>query len=189
MLFDKVDYFYQRRNAPRMTDKQKQGMSEYYAGKIGVDTLVSMFPVDTRKDDAYITTEVWNAIQTADSDEINRSIHLMWLSENVIAFTDLLNELLVNPNHTQHQYVAKALQDDIKSPSSIPFIEKALATHFDYLAYTFSDSGVIAKWFSWLLFEIGTPEAVAVMQRYADDQDEGIRTEMKHRLTKVKRIK
>jgi hypothetical protein len=172
-----------------MTDKQKQGLSEYYAGRISIDTLVNIFPVDPRRDESYIATEVRNAIQTNDPDEIDQSIYLMWLSDNVIAFTDLLNELLVNPNHTQHQYIAKALQDYIKSPSSIPFIEKALATHFDYLAYTCSESDVIAKWFSWLLYEIGTPEALAVMQRYADDPDEGIGNEMKHRLAKVKNIR
>jgi hypothetical protein len=172
-----------------MTDEQKQGLSEYYARRISIDTLVNLFPVDPRRDESYITTEVRNAIQTADPDEIDQSIYLMWLSDNKIAFADLLNELLVNPNHTQHQYIAKALQDDVKSPSSIPFIDKALATHFDYLDYTCSESGVIAKWFSWLLYEIGTPEAIAVMQRYADDQDEGISNEMKHRLAKVKKIK
>jgi hypothetical protein len=84
------------------------------------------------------------------------------------------------------KYVAKALQDHVKSSSSIPFVEQALATRFDYLTYTCSDSGVIAKWFSWLLFEIGTPEAIAVMRRYADDPDEGIREEMRYRLAKVK---
>ena len=172
-----------------MTDKQKEGLSEHYAGRISIDTLLDIFPVDLRSDESYIATEVRNAIQTNDPDEINQSIHLMWLSNNVIAFKDLLNELLVNPNHTQHQYIAKALQDDVKSPSSIPFIEKALATHFDYLAYTCSDSGVIAKWFSWLLYEIGTPEAIAIMQRHGDDPDEGIGNEMKHRLAKVKKIR
>lgn len=169
-----------------MTDKQKQQLSQYHAGKINIDALLSVFPVDLRQDENYIINEVRNAIQNADPDEIDQSIHLMWLSENLSAFTDLLNELLVNKNHTQHQYIAKALQDDIKSPSSIPFIEKALATHFDYLAYTCSDSGVIAKWFSWLLYEIGTPEALAVMERYAEDPDEGIRNEMRYRLRRVK---
>lgn len=168
-----------------MTDKQKQALSDYYARRISIDTLVDIFPVDPRKDESYIAGEVRNAIQKDDPDEIDQSIYLMWLSDNVIAFTDLLNELLINPNHTQHQYVAKVLQDDVKSPSSIPFIEQALATHFDYLAYTCSESGVIAKWFSWLLYEIGTPEAIAVMQRYAEDPDEGISKEMKYRLAKV----
>ena len=168
-----------------MTDKERHLLSEYYAGRITRDSLFDIFPVDLRRDDAYITSEVLNAIQTADPQEINRSVRLILLSGNSIIYTDLLNELLINPNHTEHQVIAKVLQDDIKSPSSIPFIEKALATHFDYLAYTFSDSGVIAKWFSHLLFEIGTSEAIAVMRHYAEDPDEGIRREMTYRLDKV----
>lgn len=67
-------------------------------------------PVDPRRDEEYVTAKVRNAILTGDPDEINSSIRLMWLSNNLIA---------------------KALQDDIKSPSSIPFIEKAFAPHFD----------------------------------------------------------
>jgi len=170
-----------------MTEDQKRQLIEYYCGRITIDRLAKNFPVDPRADDAYVRGEVRNAIQTSNPDEINPSIYLIWASGNVVAFTDLLNELLINPNHTQHQYIAKALQDHVRSPSSIPFIEKALASHFDYLSYTYSDSGVIAKWFSWLLYEIGTPEAIAVMQRYTEDPDEGIRKEMTYRLNKFTR--
>lgn len=171
-----------------MTDKQKQGLSAYFSGRIDIATLLDILMVDPRQEEAFVLTEVHRAIQTNDPHEINLSIDLMWLSNNAIAYKDLLNELLVNPNHTQHQYIAKALQDQVKCPSSIPFIEKALATHFDYLEYTCSDSEVIAKWFSWILYEIGTPEAIAVMQRYSDDPDEGIASEMKYRLAKINKI-
>ena len=40
-----------------MTDKQKQGLSEYYGGRINIDTLVNIFPVDPRRDESYIATE------------------------------------------------------------------------------------------------------------------------------------
>jgi len=172
-------------NFTAMTHQQQQQLWEYFAGRLDIDTLVGVLPADPRRADAYIVSELRNAIQSADRDEINASIHLMWISESVIPFADIMNELLINPNHTQHQYIAKALQDDVKSPSSIPFVEKALATHFDYLAYTCSESGVIAKWFSWLLYAIGTPEAIAVIRRYAEDPDPGIRKEMKYRLRQI----
>jgi hypothetical protein len=57
---------------------------------------------------------------------------------------DFLNELLLNPQHRSHQVVARILQQ-IKSPSSLPFVRQALDTHFDYLAYTCSEPRVIAQ--------------------------------------------
>jgi hypothetical protein len=137
--------------------------------------------MDTNK----IVVDARSAIESGDPKKIDACIYSMLASHNKTAFTDLLNELLINPNHTEHQHIAKYLQDYVKSPSTIPFVEKALATHFDYLEYTCSESGVIAKWFSWLLYDIGTPDAIALMQRYADDPDEGIRNEMRYRLAKL----
>jgi hypothetical protein len=137
------------------------------------------------KDVDQIAAQVRSAISSGDPDQLEEKIELMWHSDNRNAFLDLWNELLIDPNHTQHQSIAKYLQDKVKSPSTIPYVERALASRFDYLAYKCSESGVIAKWFSWLLFEIGTPEAISVMRRYADDPDEGIRNEMRYRLAKL----
>jgi HEAT repeat protein len=100
---------------------------------------------------------------------------------------NFLNELLLNPEHYGHQVVAKLLQG-VKSPSSIPYVRQVLASGFDFLAYTCSEDGVIAKWFSHLLASIGTPEAIDLMREYANDENEGIREEMNYRLKKVLRI-
>ncbi|MCW3465963.1 HEAT repeat domain-containing protein [Chitinophaga nivalis] len=97
----------------------------------------------------------------------------------------LLNELLITPGHYQHQAIAKLLQD-IKSPTTIPFVKQALESHFDYLEYTCSDDNVIAKWFSWLLYEIGTPDAIHLIAQYTQSTNEGIRYEMSYRLNKIK---
>lgn len=98
---------------------------------------------------------------------------------------NILNTLLIESGHHQHQLIAKILQD-AKNPSSIPFVRKALQSNFDYLEYTCSEPEVIAKWFSWLLFSIGTNEAISLMEEYTKCQNEGICSEMKYRLTKVK---
>ncbi len=101
-------------------------------------------------------------------------------------FNDILNKLLLNPNHKSHQYVARLLQT-IASPTSVPYVKKVLESGFDYLDYTCSESGVIAKWFSWILASIGTDEAIALMKEYSMSDDEGIRDEMLYRLNKIKR--
>lgn len=97
---------------------------------------------------------------------------------------DLLNELLVSPKHYLHQMIAMTLQQ-IKSPSTIPFVKMALDSNFDYLEYTCSDHEVIAKWFSWILFSINTKEAISLIEEYSKCSNEGIRNEMRYRLRKV----
>ncbi len=57
---------------------------------------------------------------------------------------------------------------------------------FEHLAYTASEPGVIAKWFSWLLFEIGTEEAISVLRQYTQSQDPAVATEMRYRSSKLK---
>lgn len=98
---------------------------------------------------------------------------------------DLLNELLVNTEHHQHQMIAKTLQH-VKSPSTIPFVKRALDSNFDYLEYTCSDHDAIAKWFSWLLFSINTKEAISLIEEYSKSPNKDIRNEMIYRLDKVK---
>ncbi len=96
----------------------------------------------------------------------------------------LLNELLVTPGHHHHQRVARELQRHAH-PSTVPFAAKALAQGFEHLEYTASEPGVIAKWFSWLLCEIGTPDAIAVLQEYAQADEPEVAAEMRHRLSKM----
>jgi hypothetical protein len=106
------------------------------------------------------------------------------LSGDISKYVDILNELLINPNHRSHQEIAKTLQDYAPSPSTVPFVRKVLESNFDYLEYTCSDSDAIAKWFSWILCSIGTTEAIDLKKQYSKSSDEGIRNEMLYRLKK-----
>lgn len=99
---------------------------------------------------------------------------------------DALNALLLDPNHRCHQIVARALQK-IRSPSTIPFVRQVLLSDLSVFDYTCSESDVIAKWFSWLLADIGTIEAIDVIRESCSSPDPGIREEMRYRLAKVER--
>ena len=92
---------------------------------------------------------------------------------------------MVNPNHNKHQSITWKIQQ-IKSPTSVPYIKKVLESNFKFLEYTCSDSATIAKWFSWALYSIGTKEAVEVMKEYSNNKNEGIAHEMRYRLNKLK---
>lgn len=116
--------------------------------------------------------------------DILYAIDKIRFSSNYEEFTDILNTLLINPNHYSHQYVTWLLQH-IKSPTSIPYIKQVLESKFSYLEYTYSESGVIAKWFSWALASIGTKEAIDIIREYTESEDEEVKNEMLYRLSRI----
>lgn len=168
-----------------MIDKDKQLLSEFDFGIITADVFLKYFSVNINTGTNFVKTEIRNAIETCDPDEIQMTLSLIWLSDDISKYVDILNELLINPNHRSHQEIAKNLQDSAPSPTTVPFVRKALESNFDYLEYTCSDSDAIAKWFSWLLYSIGTTEAIDLMKEYSNSNDKGIRNEMLYRLKKI----
>lgn len=167
-----------------MTDLDKQLLNEYTEGIMTAEYLLQHLSVDM-KDTGSVRKEMNLAIGSADVNEIQLAIELVWLSSDTSVFVDLLNELLINPNHRSHQRIAKTLQDT-PSPTTVPFVRKVLESNFTYLDYTYSEPAVIAKWFSWLLYSIGTTEAIDLMKEYSHSTDEGISKEMLYRLRNIK---
>lgn len=168
-----------------MTEIDKQLLSDLNCGMITTEEFLMTFSIDVKSNPEFVRKEILTAIERHDPNEIQCILGLIWASDDIFPFVDLLNELLINPNHRSHQQIAKNLQDYAPSPSTVPFVRKALESKFDYLEYTCSESNVIAKWFSWLLYSIGTKEAIELMKEYSDSNDEGIRDEMRYRLRKV----
>ena len=126
------------------------------------------------------------ALQSKDQNQIDKVVYLIEPSFLDSETISILNELLTDPNHRSHQRVIWLLQK-AKSPSTVPYIKRALETNFDYLEYTYSESGVIAKWFSWALAEIGTEQAILLMKEYTNSPDEGIKNQMLYRLNKIQK--
>jgi HEAT repeat protein len=168
-----------------MTTKERQLLIDLETREITPADFLQRFPVDVRTNADYVINEIQKAIETKDADEMELVMQLIWFSDDYSKYTNLLNRLLLIPQHRSHQNITKTLQD-IKSPTSVPYIRKALESNFDYLEYTFSESDAIAKWFSWALAEIGTPEAIGVIKDFSTSADEGIRNEMQYRLKKIK---
>lgn len=99
---------------------------------------------------------------------------------------DTLNRLLVLPSHKQHQAVTREIQK-LRSPTSVPYIQQILENGFGFLGYTSSEDGVIAKWFSHALADIGTPEAIDLIRQHAQSSNEEVAEEMAYRLEKIGR--
>jgi len=165
-----------------MTKRQIHILDEYYSGKIPRDKFLQKFGKEI-EDVEFIKKELKESIESKNLESIERAISLMWFYKDCEPFIDELNILLLEPNHRSHQVVTKKIQD-LANPKSVPFIKKALESNFDYLAYTCSNSGAIAKWFSWALFSIGTEDAINLIKEYTKSEDEEIRNEMIYRLNK-----
>lgn len=99
---------------------------------------------------------------------------------------DLLHKLVFLPGYHLHQQVVFEIQA-IGDPRSVPVLRQALNEGFERYGYTCSEDGVVAKWFSWALAAIGTPEARAVLTEFADSDNREVRDEMRYRLAKLSR--
>lgn len=97
---------------------------------------------------------------------------------------DVLHALLLEPGHVWHQRVVRAIQDRA-DPASVPVLVDVLVRGFAPFAYTCSEPGVIAKWFSHALADIGTPDAVLALHRFTRHPDPEIAEEMRYRLDRL----
>lgn len=79
-----------------------------------------------------------------DYEKLDSSIGLLLKTNAPRQYLDLFHQLLLMPEHTYHQQVARVLQQ-IGDPDTIPYVKKVFEQGFDYLDYTCSDSCVIAK--------------------------------------------
>lgn len=153
-------------------------------GKSTPEQFWALLPADIQLTKEYVSAEISAAIAQPDPDELDRTLDLLWVFPEPEQLLDLLHQLLLTPHHYQHQLITKTLQD-IGSPSSVPVIRTVLESGFEYLGYTASKPQVIAKWFSWALCSIGTPEAIQTMRDFTVRGRKGIRQEMRYRLQKM----
>ncbi|SFF10219.1 hypothetical protein [Spirosoma endophyticum] len=169
-----------------MTQQEKKLINDRRDGKISEHEFKERLPLREYTDRVQLEAKVNAAISRDDFQELELLIYLvLWVLPDSNQYTSVLNELLVTPGHRDHQEIARRLQK-FKSPSTIPYVRAVLLSDFDYLAYTGSDSDAIAKWFSWILADIGTPEAIEVLEECSHSTDEGIRNEMLYRLKKCR---
>jgi hypothetical protein len=170
-----------------MTENEELLLSELSGRILSEKNFIRNFPHDVVHDSSYIVDQISEAIKSDNSYRLDLLMQLIWLCQDKSSLTPILNELLIYPHHYRHQEIARLLQKN-KNPSTIPYVRKALDSGFNYLAYTGSNDRSIAKWFSWLLSDIGTSEAISVIKEYSRSQNEEIRQEMNYRLSKINEI-
>lgn len=156
-------------------------LDDYRGNPVKQYRLAGITP-DTVKD--YILGEMASAIGERDWDAWNTLLWMARAIEDQAVKADVLNALLVMPGHELHQAVTFEIQQ-LKSPTSVPCIRSVLEGGFGFLAYTWSEDEVIAKWFSHALAEIGTPEAIELIREYSVSGNAGVAKEMTYRLRRL----
>lgn len=100
---------------------------------------------------------------------------------------DVIDEcaLLLRTDHEDHEDYIRSLQLS-KDPYAIPFLEKAvlLKPSLKYLDY--DDYGSYYKKCFWALKDIGTPEAIAVIEKFSESSDAVIKEQAEYRLSKIR---
>ena len=131
-----------------------------------------------------VVREMGVAIAGGDWEATYALLHLTRSISELDERADILKNLLVMLGHELHQEVTREIQQ-LRSPSSVPYIRQMLKDGFQMLAYTCSESGVIAKWFSHALADINTPESISLIREYAASGDLEIAEEMAYRLRRL----
>ena len=137
---------------------------------------------DTVKD--YILREIAVAIEEKDWKAWDTLFGMTCKIKDPDVKADTLNNLLVMPGHQLHQEITFEIQR-LCSPSSVPYIRQVLESNFTFLAYTCSEHGSIAKWFSHALARINTQEAIDLIVEYSQSGDADIAEEMRYRLARI----
>ena len=140
--------------------------------------------VESGREVEYILNLINESILNNDTQRVEFLIDTIFHMKDLNAKIEAYNKVLIIKDHRKHQEVTREIQL-LGHPSSTYYIGRVLEGGFEHLAYTFSESAVIAKWFSHALCDIGTPEAIALIAKHSKNPDEGIKNEMSYRLSKI----
>lgn len=167
-----------------MTSQEIEILSRHSISQISFEDLKPEIEFDKLQDLAYVSTYIEVALESNNENLTTAACAIYSYFKEKKKLEKYLNQLIINPNHCSHQSLVKHLQDDLKYPSSVQYIRKALESNFDYLQYTGSEDRVIAKWFSHALHSIGTKDAIELMKEYSNSANHQIKDEMRYRLLK-----
>lgn len=100
------------------------------------------------------------------------------------SYFDLACQLLTEDWHISHEDLIGRFQD-AEDPQAVPYLRQAieLKARLKYLDY--DDYGAYYKRCLWALTAIGTPEAMAVIKKYANSDIEALREQARYRLTEI----
>jgi hypothetical protein len=168
------------------TNEHMHIILDYYLNRISREEVFERLPFDTYQVFNEIRQQLTVALESKDGDLIETTLLVAGLFDiPEDHYIDMLWLLVAEDWHRKHEDIIGTLQDHA-DPRSIPCIKQAidLKPRLEYLAY--DDYGSYYKKCLWALQDIGTPEAIAVIQDCTESQDSALREEAFYRLSKIK---
>ena len=141
-------------------------------------------PVERSERRPYLLTTLRRAIDSRDETLIELVLEVALRSDEPDKVT-CLGEMLLVREHYRHQELVRELQL-MADPKAVTYLIKALNTNLEHMVnYNGSGSGVVAKWFSHALLDIGSVEAIEALKAFSNHADPEVRDEMLYRLGKL----
>ncbi len=136
---------------------QKLLIEQLMANKITTTTFLNKYPFDLENDKNHFTKLLEQVYCQKNSDDLEDIFFLgfsfdLFTSDHV----NTLCELIVEKWHYKHEDIARLLQK-FKEPSSADYLQKAVLTKHDYLAY--NDGEALITKCIWALGAINTDDA------------------------------
>ena len=154
-----------------MTDKYQEWLKIHNEL---IDEIWEAAPESEASFKEYFMNQLNKAVSASERKKTEAVVDAVFQIEDESLRAEVLNEMLVIKEHCKHQEITRELQN-IGHPSSVKYIDLMLKDGFEHLAYNGSESDVIAKWFSHALKSIGTEDAIAVIAKYSQSNDKGMK--------------
>ena len=144
-----------------MKEEHLDAVDDYVFERITLQQFLERYPVDPRQEKEHVCDLLRNAIATRNEQEVEAAELLGFKFGFTPSCLPLLNALLVEDWHINHEDIARALQE-MKDPSSIEALYQAAQMQFSYLDY--DEAFALAVKCCWALGDINTDDADAKLR-------------------------
>jgi hypothetical protein len=166
-----------------MNPEHVQAILDLATGRITEAEFLRRYPVDPRREPDHVRRLLEDASHSRNADDVEYAMLLGftfgWNEDTV----SILNRLLVEDWHQQHENIAMALSE-LRTPSSVESLYQAALSHHPYLDY--DDSYALAVKCIWGLGKIGTEAARERLARLAASENPVIRDQAQKQLKRIR---
>lgn len=159
---------------------------KYFNNKISQEELRNTLECSAPQFQMKLKEELEHTIVNQDGERLEYLIYSLFLAEKNIQlnfYVDLLNKLIICKWHQQHENIAMLLQE-IHSPSSVTYLQKAIYLRPQYLEW--DDNYAFAVKCIWALGEIKNSEAEKVLEQLSKESNTIIAQNARKQLGKNK---
>ena len=169
-----------------MDTNQRQAVLDLCAGRVDEGTFLERYGVARAQAEAEVARRLREALDQHDGELAELALLLGFRFSFPEGVVDLLNQLVRQDWHVCHDDAVQLLQR-YRSPTSVLPLRDAIALKPRLSHLEHDDHGSFYKKCLWALHDIGTKEAIAVIEQCSKSEDAPLRKEADCRLRKMGR--